>query len=680
MFTKNLILAASLLAIVISNSANAVIGPIKITLNPTEISSNYFNEDDTAAPFASEIYTEEDIKNSKSNNIYDFLTQNTSLSLAPSSGNRFSQKISARGYGLTIGSHNLVVTLNGRRLNSISTDGPAINTININDVERIEITKGSGSVVYGDSAMAGAIHVYTKKNFDTKISSSFGNYGLKQTSASFGISEEYIDLNMSIDNLKHGGYSVADPKGNKDKGEQTKSNINVRYVTDGGTEFELDYDLDDSENRYPNALTQAQFDVNPAQNSLGRVYTISDRNSDTLTYKVKRQLTDNLTLSRSSSILNKETITKAYDSTWGAPDILNYGDPSKYQYDYYNTNYILSYENGNLKIDSGYTSLDGSRTFPVASAYVPVNTTSKKNIGFFSQLQYNQKDTTYSIGARKEKVEYIYAPSATWQQSGKHNLEAFNAGFNTRLNDKTTIFSNFNQAFQAPLIDRFFTYNGGFNGFIRPSTSKTINVGLNYLTEKSKTKVTLYRSNLKDEMYYDGSINSNLDKTHKQGLELQNKLVLNPKWSTSVNYAYTIAKIDREKNIGWTASQLGRFDGKTNPMTSKHNISASVIYSISDNASFTLTQKYRSDAFNESDYINLGIRKQMAYNSTDFNFSYSPSENLEFNFDVENLFDTSFGTVLSDTQLDGYYAGTNLGVIYPGNSTRNIKAGLSYKF
>ena len=253
MFNKKLFLAVSFSALVLSQPSNAVIGPIKITLNPTELSSNYFNEDDTSAPFASEVYTEEDIKNSKSNNIYDFLTQNTSLSLAPSSGNRFSQKISTRGYGLTIGSHNIVITLNGRRLNSIATDGPAINTININDVEKIEITKGSGSVIYGDSAMAGAIHVYTKKNFDTKISSSIGNYGLAQTSASFGISGDKIDLNMSIDNLKHGGYSVADPQGNKDKGEEIKSIINVRYVTDRGTEFEIDYDLNDSDNRYPNA-------------------------------------------------------------------------------------------------------------------------------------------------------------------------------------------------------------------------------------------------------------------------------------------------------------------------------------------------------------------------------------------------------------------------------------------
>ena len=172
----------------------------------------------------------------------------------------------------------------------------------------------------------------------------------------------------------------------------------------------MGYDLNDSENRYPNALTKVQFDENPAQNSLGRVYTISDRKSDTLTYNVRRQLTDNFSLSRGSSILNKETITKSYDSTWGAEDIVNYGDPSKYQYDYYNTDYILSYENGNLKIDSGYTLLDGSRTFPVASAWVPANTTSKKNIGFFSQLQYDQEDSTYSIGARNETVEYEYKP------------------------------------------------------------------------------------------------------------------------------------------------------------------------------------------------------------------------------------------------------------------------------
>ena len=674
MFTKNLILAASLSAILFSNSANAVIGPIKITLNPTEISSNYFNGDDVSAPFASEIYTLDDIKNSKSNNIYDFLTQNTSLSLAPSSGNRFSQKISARGYGLTVGSANLVITVNGRRLNNIDMSGSQINTININDIEKIEITKGSGSIVYGDSAMAGVINIFTKKNLNNKISTSIGNNGFMQTSASAGVSGEKIDLNMSINNLKHDGYSVADPQGNKDKGEQTKSNINVRYVTDGGTEFELAYDTNELENRYPNAISQAQFDANPAQNSLGRVYTISEKESDTLTYKVKRELVDNLTLSRSSSIFNKSVKTTAHDQ-YGA-GIAYYGKPSRYNYDYRSADYILTYKDNNLKIDGGYSSFDGAREQPTApNSWDILNPSTKNNKGLFTRAQYSQNDTTYSVGARLEKIYYEYKRTTTGVKlTSKHNEEAYDIGFNTKLNPKTTIFSNYNQAFQAPLVDRFFSSNGTFNEFISPSSSKTINLGLNHLTDKSKTKVTLYRSNIKNEIYLNSAFkNTNLDESHKQGLELQYLFKVTPKWSTNVNYAYTDAIIDKE------ADDAGALNGKTNPMTSKHNISASVIYSISDKANMTLTQKYRSDAFNEMDYINTGIRKQMAYNSTDFNFSYKAND-LEFNFDVENLFDNSYGTVLSDTGVDGYFTGTNLGAIYPGNFTRNIKLGLSYKF
>ena len=668
MFNKKILLAASVSAIIASQSANAVIGPIKITLNPVELSSNYFNEVDTFAPFSTEVYTQNEIENSNTTNIYDFLTQYTSLSLAPSSGNKFSQKISARGYGLTVGSANIVITVNGKRLNNIDMSGSGINSININDVEKIEITKGNGSVAYGDGAMAGAIHIFTKKNLDNKVSTSVGNYGLVQTSATVGTSGEKIDLNISIDNFKHGGYSVSDPKGNKDKGEQTKSNINVRYVTDGGTIFELGYDTNNQENRYPNWLTKAQFDENPSYNSTGRVYTVSDKKSNTLTYKVKRQLTDNFSLSRSSSIINKESVTKSYDSTYGAEDITNYGQPNTLQYDYSSADYILTFQNGSLKIDSGYSSFNGSRTKPTApNWWDEKNTTTKKNSGLFTNLQYSSNDTTFSIGARNETVKYEYKNASGPQTDSKwgnsHNLEAYDIGINTSLSPQTSIFSNFNQGFQAPLIDRFFTSTGAFNGFMSPSTSKTVNLGINHLTDRTKSKITIYKSNVSNEMYLNSSYqNSNLDESHKQGLELQNLFVVNPKWSTNVNYAYTDAKIDKE------ADDDGALNGKTNPMTSKHNISASIIYSISDKAKMTLTQKFRSNAFAEEDYKNIDVQKQKAYNSTDFNYSFSSSDNLEFDFDVENLFENSYGTWLRKD------------VIYPGNFTRNIKAGLTFKF
>ena len=668
MFNKKIFLAVSFSVLVLSQPSNAVIGPIKITLNPTELSSNYFNEEDTSAPFASEVYTEEDIKNSKSNNIYDFLSQNTSLSLAPSSGNRFSKKISARGYGLTIGSHNLVVTLNGRRLNNIDTSGPEIAGVNINDIERVEITKGSGSVIYGDSAMAGAIHFYTKKNIQTKISTTSGNYGVSQTSASVGINDEKIDLNISLDNSRHDGFHKAATGGVKDKGKQTKSSIGGTYTTDGGTEISLDLYRTNSDIRYPNYLSDAQFEADPTGSGSGSRYTYRDAESSTTNFKVKRNWGENFEFTTNRSAIDKES--RNFYSYSGAT-------VDNYKYDYKSNDYLLTYTNGDIKIDSGVNIFDGKRTVESTSVSSR-NTTSKENLGVFSQLQYFRNDSVFTVGARSEKVDYNYSPESGAALSGEYDLNAFDIGINTSLSPNTTIFTNYNHAFQAPLIDRFFisatwpATGQVFNGFVRPSKSRTFNIGLNHLTDNSKTKLTLYRSNIKDEMFLCKSNaasdcglygdNLNLDKSHKQGLELQNKYVFSPKWSTSLNYAYTIAKIDSDDK------GAGALNGKTNPMTSKHNISASVIYSLSNKTNMTLTQKYRSEAFAEEDYANIFTKKQPEYNSTNFNFSYNPNDDLSFSFDVENLFENSYGTRLRDD------------VIYPGNSTRNIKAGLTYKF
>ena len=668
MFNKKIFLAVSFSALVLSQPSNAVIGPIKITLNPTELSSNYFNEVDTFAPFSSEVYTQDDIKNSKATNIYDFLSQNTSLSLAPSSGNRFSKKISARGYGLTIGSHNLVVTLNGRRLNNIDTSGPEIAGVNINDIERVEITKGSGSVIYGDSAMAGAIHFYTKKNIQTKISTTSGNYGVSQTSASVGINDEKIDLNISLDNSKHDGFHKAATGGVKDKGKQTKSSIGGTYTTDGGTEISLDLYRTNSDIRYPNYLSDAQFEADPTGSGSGSRYTYRDAESSTTNLKVKRNWGENFEFTTNRSAIDKES--RNFYSYSGAT-------VDNYKYDYKSNDYLLTYTNGDIKIDSGVNIFDGKRTVESTSVSSR-NTTSKENLGVFSQLQYFRNDSVFTVGARSEKVDYKYSPESGTALSGEYDLNAFDIGINTSLSPNTTIFTNYNHAFQAPLIDRFFisatwpATGQVFNGFVRPSKSRTFNIGLNHLTDNSKTKLTLYRSNIKDEMFLCKSNaasdcglygdNLNLDKSHKQGLELQNKYVFSPKWSTGLNYAYTIAKIDSDDK------GAGALNGKTNPMTSKHNISASVIYSLSNKTNMTLTQKYRSEAFAEEDYANIFTKKQPEYNSTNFNFSYNPNDDLSFSFDVENLFENSYGTRLRDD------------VIYPGNSTRNIKAGLTYKF
>ena len=663
MFTKNLILAASLSTILFTNTANAVIGPIKITLNPTEISSNYFNEVDTLAPFSSEVYTEKDIKASKSNSIYDFLTQNTSLTLAPSSGNRFSQSIAARGYGLTNGYQNIVVTLNGRRLNNIDMQTSNIGGININNVEKIEITKGSGSVVYGDNAMAGAIHIFTKNNTDIETSTSIGNYGLQERDISFGTQEGNFNINASIDSLDHGGYGSNDSIGNKDKGEQSNGNLGVGYTFGNGTNVQIDYSKNYVNNKYPFSVTKAEFDADPGFDYDGKARNQREASAWNKGLKITTPIGDNLEITFDTSKVKKYSQTRSGTAT-------GYGAWSRSDYDYSNNDLIVSFKNGNLKIDSGIKS---SKAFRKGSS----NTLTKDNMGIFSQLQLTRNNTLFSIGVRKETVDHKYQPNSGTGDIKETKFNAFDIGFNSKLSETTSIFSNYNQAFQAPDVDRYFKWNASYTGLVydgnlKAPTSKTFNIGINHLTDNSKTKATLFRANLKNEIYLCKQAsasecglygdNTNLDKSHKYGLELQNKYNVNSKLSTNVNYAYTVAKIDSEDKGS------GAFNGKTHPMTSKHNISVSAMFSLNDKANMTLTQKYRSKGFASEDFSNTFTQKQMAYNSTDFNFSYTTDKELELNFDVENLFDNSYGTVLRDD------------VIYPANFTRNIKLSISRKF
>ena len=663
MFTKNLILAASLSTILFTNTANAVIGPIKITLNPTEISSNYFNEVDTLAPFSSEVYTEKDIKASKSNSIYDFLTQNTSLTLAPSSGNKFSQSIAARGYGLTNGYQNIVVTLNGRRLNNIDMQTSNIGGININNVEKIEITKGSGSVVYGDNAMAGAIHIFTKNNTDIETSTSIGNYGLQERDISFGTQEGNFNINASIDSLDHGGYGSNDSIGNKDKGEQSNGNLGVGYTFGNGTNVQIDYSKNYVNNKYPFSVTKAEFDADPGFDYDGKARNQREASAWNKGLKITTPIGDNLEITFDTSKVKKYSQTRSGTAT-------GYGAWSRSDYDYSNNDLIVSFKNGNLKIDSGIKS---SKAFRKGSS----NTLTKDNMGIFSQLQLTRNNTLFSIGVRKETVDHKYQPNSGTGDIKETKFNAFDIGFNSKLSETTSIFSNYNQAFQAPDVDRYFKWNASYTGLVydgnlKAPTSKTFNIGINHLTDNSKTKATLFRANLKNEIYLCKQAsasecglygdNTNLDKSHKYGLELQNKYNVNSKLSTNVNYAYTVAKIDSEDKGS------GAFNGKTHPMTSKHNISVSAMFSLNDKANMTLTQKYRSKGFASEDFSNTFTQKQMAYNSTDFNFSYTTDKELELNFDVENLFDNSYGTVLRDD------------VIYPANFTRNIKLSVSRKF
>lgn len=70
--------------------------------------------------------------------------------------------VDMRGFGDTAGSNTLIL-VDGRRLNNPDIAAPDLNSIALEDVERIEIVQGSAGVLFGDQAVGGVINVITRK-------------------------------------------------------------------------------------------------------------------------------------------------------------------------------------------------------------------------------------------------------------------------------------------------------------------------------------------------------------------------------------------------------------------------------------------------------------------------------------------------------------------------------------
>ncbi len=157
--------------------SQAVFAAEQINLDEVTVKANRFEQKDTETTYASEIHTAKQIEDSGAATLYDFLAQQTSLNVSPNIGNRATPAINLRGFGTENGFQNVVITVDGQRINNIDLSPQLLAGIPIGNVERIEISKGSGSVIYGDGATAGAIQIYTKNKTGVTVSASFGNFG-----------------------------------------------------------------------------------------------------------------------------------------------------------------------------------------------------------------------------------------------------------------------------------------------------------------------------------------------------------------------------------------------------------------------------------------------------------------------------------------------------------------------
>ncbi len=626
---------------------------------PVMVVSKKIKVSEVGAPFASEIYTKKEIEKSHSKDIYEFLNTQTSISALPSYGNPFAQAIDMRGYGLAAGYENIVITVNGRRLNNIDMSAQLLSSIPLDSIEKIEIIKGSGSVEYGDGANAGAINIITKDYDGAVVKSYVGDNGLWFGSLGAGIKEEKFSISGYIDDYSHDGFKEVSSDGTKDSSWSRNKSLKATLTPIDDLTFNLGKTFSNMHVNYANALTLAQYDES-AYIIPNSQYSDTTYQSDVLNYGVNYKI--NAYFSVDAQVFDEDKKVNSY--------YVSSGGFINGRYDYKNYDTKINYNNGNLKAVVGLQTFDGEKE--TQSAWSPTNTVTKDNLGVYGKIDYTFGSNTLSAGARNESIKYTFQDTAT-DLSKTYSQNAYDIGYNYKLNSTMSVFTNFNHSFQAPDIDRLFsaTYDASwnyagsvFNGFIEPMTADTINVGFNYLTAKNKFKATLFFSALDNEIYYNSAMftNTNLKETEKKGLELSNTYFLLSNVFTTLNYTYVDTKIIDDGNGG-------SYNGREIPGVSPHTLKLSLGYNPIKPITLLASETYKSRSYAIDDFDG-SYGKMESYYVTDLSASYT-YKNYEFFAKINNLFDTK-NALFSDS-------GSSLGV-YPLNYERTFLVGFNARF
>ena len=157
----------------------------------------------TAKPVA--IITKQQIEQAPVRSIEDLLIYVAGVNVAQRGGHGVQADISLRGGS----SDQTAILLNGINLTNSQTGHYSFDIpINLSDIERIEIIKGSSSLIYGASAFSGGINIITKKDAKSNayLSLGAGMHDLYNAQGRAALKKGIVSSSLSMSYKTSGGY------------------------------------------------------------------------------------------------------------------------------------------------------------------------------------------------------------------------------------------------------------------------------------------------------------------------------------------------------------------------------------------------------------------------------------------------------------------------------------------
>jgi iron complex outermembrane receptor protein len=574
------------------------------------------------------VITEKEIRDSGATSLVEILERQEGIQFRSFSGQDPLSIIDLRGMGGDNPFGKVQIQLNGRRLNR--PDMASVNwfQIPLSQVERIEIVRGAGSVLYGDSAVAGVINVITKRGEGKplfRLSAVAGSYGLHSEEAGVSGSEEKWSYGVSGGNYFSLGYR------NRSTVSSQGAGLDLGYDASDRLSLSLGASFKRTQYELPGNLTAAEMATNRRQYQPARptYWTSASSDDDGTDRQTDLNLRADMLLGDFgraeigfSTGIKAVTIDNASWNSFNNYSIHTYSVTPKYILE----KTILGRPNKlTAGVDYYFEPFTMDRyTNRERTAKLSVVDLERQTAGYYLRDEFHLVEPLIlSAGYRWEEASIkgnsITLPGTVDFDTKKtHRGDAHELGLTYLVGDKSKVFAKYATAYRLPFIDEQASYYGWGNGFLadlEKETAKTMDLGISLNPLKNLTVgLTLFRIDMENEIAWNGATNrnENLDRTRHEGAEGTFSYLWEKLFKIYGSYTYHKATY-----------QAGQYNGKELPLVPNQVIKLGMEWYLP--AAFVLRPEIRfvGDAYLSGDNDNTG-EKLSSYRIYDLFLFYRP--------------------------------------------------------
>ena len=648
------LLTASVLSLSATGSFAETEQPENILVTATRLAP-----DNSKARGNTTIITAADIQKSTARTLPELLGREAGVLTRSLFGNNATAAaVDIRGFGATA-TQNTLILVDGRRLNDVDLSSVDFSIIPLQSIERIEISRNSGAVLYGDGAVGGAINIITRQpemaGTAAFIKAGAGNLDTQQLDAQVSHNTGPLSVFLGAHGVSSDGY--------RDNNDLDRKNLNSDIrLTHNNSQFFLRADWFDQDQDLP-----GERNVNPGlginQLRKDRKGTNTPRDyADQDGYSINPGVThywDNGTEAVIDFGYRKKNQQAFFDSGGGFSDYLDtdlktwsftprvitphqvFGKSAQTTtgIDYYNSDYDSDRSLKKSTDNQPVHRLDIEQESTAVYADTTIAATRDITLNFGARLQWVKLDANDKFNPDAPGADPFFDGQAP-DYDDSERVHMLEAGMEKQFTPATAAYIKWTRSARVVTVDELFESRFDPNTFmgtkifspLDPQIGNGFDIGTRYQANRAAFTVNAYYMRLKDEIHFNPVTfeNVNLDPTRRYGLELSGSYDISDRLRLQGNYTYMRAKF-----------RDGDFSGKNVPLVPENTASLTGIWQQSPATDLVVAANFVDNKYFDNDQSNTFAEKIPSYYTIDAKVSHR-YRGFRLTAEVNNIFEEKF--------------------------------------